>query len=112
MEEKKGWLPVKASVIVRTIVLFLALINQILSATGHAIIPIDALVPQAWQEDDATVETVITTLITIVTALIAWWKNNSFTYAARVGDRSMEQQRYFDREEKEREKRRAQDREK
>ena len=62
--------------IARTLILFLALINQLLSASGHAVIPIE----------DATIETLVSTALTIVTALIAWWKNNSFTYAARLGD--------------------------
>ena len=65
--------------IARTIILALALINQLLSATGHAVLPIE----------DASVETLVTTAATIVTALVAWWKNNSFTQAARAGDELM-----------------------
>lgn len=81
---------ITAGTIARTIILALALVNQLLSATGHAIIPI---------EDD-TVETLVSTAITIITALIAWWKNNSFTHAALVGDIAMRRQRYNDREDK------------
>ncbi len=69
--------------IARTLILFLALINQLLSASGHAVIPIE----------DATIETLVSTALTIVTALIAWWKNNSFTYAARLGDFHMRKAR-------------------
>lgn len=68
-----------ASTIARTIVLALALINQILSASGHSIIPIE----------DATVETLVTTAFTVVAALVSWWKNNSFTKAAIKGDEAM-----------------------
>ena len=63
---------ITAGTIARTLILFLALINQLLSASGHAVIPIE----------DATIETLVSTTITIITALVAWWKNNSFTQSA------------------------------
>ena len=72
---------VKADTIARTICLALALINQLLSVTGHAVLPIE----------DAQVEVLVSTLITIATALVAWWKNNSFTKAAIMGDNLMHQ---------------------
>ena len=62
-------------------ILILALINQILTTTGHSIIPID----------DETVTQVISLLATIITSLIAWWKNNSFTQAALAGDIAKEE---------------------
>ena len=61
--------------IIRTICLALALINQILTATGHSIIPID----------DETIQALVSTIVTIVTALVAWWKNNDFTEEAAIG---------------------------
>jgi len=67
---------ISTGTIVRTVCLVLALVNQVLSATGHSVIPIE----------NEQVETVITTLITVVTSLIAWWKNNSFTLQAREAD--------------------------
>ena len=67
--------------IVRTIILALALFNQVMSATGHAVLPIS----------DETVETTVSVVVTIVTAIVAWWKNNSFTMAARAADRVMEE---------------------
>ena len=67
--------------IARTICLALALINQILTATGHSIIPID----------DETVQTLVSTAVTVITALISWWKNNSFTQAAIEADIFMKQ---------------------
>lgn len=74
---------ISAGTIARTVILALALINQILGLSGHSLIPIkddmiNALVTNGW---------------TIVAALVAWWKNNSFTKAALVGDASMRQQR-------------------
>lgn len=67
---------ITAGTIARTIVLALALINQILTATGHSVISIS----------DDTVNTLITTGFTVVAAVIAWWKNNSFTKNAITGD--------------------------
>lgn len=74
---------ITAGTLARTIILALALINQILSATGHPILPIE----------DAQVETLVSTAWTIIAALIAWWKNNSFTSAAKAGDEIMKQEK-------------------
>ena len=71
---------VKTDTIVRTIILALALINQLLSATGHAVLPIQ----------DEQVETIVTTLATVGAALWAWWKNNSFTPEAIAADNHLE----------------------
>lgn len=67
---------VKTETIVRTVILALALVNQILSATGHAVLPIQ----------DEQAETLITTGATILASLWAWWKNNSFTPEAIAAD--------------------------
>lgn len=67
---------IKIDTIVRTICLALALVNQLLSNAGHAVLPIA----------DEQVETLVTTVITIGVALWNWWKNNSFTQAALEGD--------------------------
>ena len=65
-----------AGTIARTVCLALALTNQILSATGHPVLPIQ----------DAQVETLVTTGLTVATSLAAWWKNNSFTPKAIQAD--------------------------
>ena len=70
---------VESGTIVRTALLGLALTNQILSATGNPIIPIE----------DAQLETLITTGLTVGASLAAWWKNNSFTQAAIESDKRM-----------------------
>lgn len=72
-------LTVKTGTIVRTICLFLALINQLLSNAGHAVLPIE----------DAQVEIIVTTCITVGVALWNWWKNNSFTKPAIAADNYM-----------------------
>lgn len=67
---------VTAGTIVRTIVLALALVNQCFSMAGHSPLPIQ----------DEQVEVIVTNTWTVVAALLAWWKNNSFTQAALEGD--------------------------
>ena len=74
---------ISAGTITRTAVLLLALTNQILSACGKPILPIES----------ATVEQLVTAGITTVAALIAWWKNNSFTQAAIAADEVYEQKK-------------------
>lgn len=70
----------KTDTIIRTIVLALALINQILTSTGHGVIPIT----------DGQVTELVTLVITIGASLWAWWKNNSFTKNAQEADKYLE----------------------
>ena len=74
---------VSAGTVARTAVLLLALTNQILSACGKPILPIES----------ATVEQLVTAGITTVAALVAWWQNNSFTQAAIAADEVYEQKK-------------------
>ena len=67
---------VKAETIIRTVVLIIALINQILIATGNNVLPIS---------DDQIAE-LLSTIFTIGASLWAWWKNNSFTKKAIAAD--------------------------
>ena len=71
---------ISAGTIARTACLLLALTNQILSACGKPVLPIES----------TTVEQLVTAGITTVAALIAWWKNNSFTTAAILADKYLE----------------------
>ena len=71
---------ISAGTIARTACLLLALTNQILSACGKPVLPIES----------ATVEQLVTAGITTVTALVAWWQNNSFTAAAIQADKYLE----------------------
>lgn len=68
---------ISAGTIARTIVLVLALINQVLTATGHAVLPID----------DEQINTLVSTAWTVIAALVAYWKNNSVTPAAIEADK-------------------------
>lgn len=70
---------ITAGTIARTIILVVALINQLLTASGHAILPFT----------DEMITDAVTVIFTIVTSLIAFWYNNSFTKAARAGDAVM-----------------------
>lgn len=70
-----------AGTIARTIILVLALVNQILTAMGHSVINIS----------DESINTLISTGFTIVTAIVAWWKNNSFTQSALKADEVMKE---------------------
>ena len=71
---------ISASTLARTAALALALTNQVLSALGKLVLPIES----------ATVEQLVTAGITTVTALVAWWKNNSFTPAALEADKTFD----------------------
>lgn len=73
-------LKISAGTVARTACLLLALTNQVLSACGKPVLPIES----------QTVEQLVTAGITTVTALIAWWKNNSFTQAALEADKTYE----------------------
>ena len=70
---------ISAATIARTACLLLALTNQVLSAMGKPVLPIES----------STVEQLVTAGITTVTALVAWWSNNSFTQAAIQADSVM-----------------------
>ncbi len=67
---------VKADTIARTIVLFLALINQFLAVFGKEALP--------FANDE--VYQLVSLIATFATSAVAWWKNNSFTKAAIKAD--------------------------
>lgn len=72
---------IPAATIARTVVLALALVNQLLSACGKPILPIES----------AQLEQIVTTGITTVAALVSWWENNSFTPEAIHADELLDQ---------------------
>ena len=65
--------------VIRTVLLALALVNQILTASGKNPLP--------FAESD--VYELMTLAATIAASAWAWWKNNSFTKAAREADAYM-----------------------
>lgn len=74
---------ITSGTIARTAILVLALVNQILTATGHNIINIS----------DESINTLISTGFTIISAVLAWWKNNSFTQSALKADEVMREEK-------------------
>lgn len=75
--------PIKKETIIRTIVLVIAIINNILTLLGKN--------PFPYTADE--IENAVAIIFTVVATLWAWWKNNSFTLPARLGDQEMERQR-------------------
>ena len=73
----------KKSTIARTVVLVLALINQVLVMFGINPLPFS----------DEGIYEAVTALLTVGASVWAWWKNNSFTLPARLGDEEMMRQR-------------------
>lgn len=69
---------VSAGTWIRLVLLTLALVNSALGVFG-----INPLT------ENSTAAQVISTLASVLTALAAYWKNNSFTYEAVVADRLM-----------------------
>ena len=65
-----------AGTITRIIVLVLALTNQVLSVMGKSPIPIA----------DDEVEMLVSSVFTVIAALVAAWKNNSVTREAQRAD--------------------------
>ena len=70
---------ISPATVARTVALGLALANQLLSATGNPVLPIES----------EQLEQLVTAGLTIAAAIPAWWKNNSFTPEAIEGDRVM-----------------------
>lgn len=69
-------LTVTKSTIIRTVVLVIALINQVLTSLGYPILPFT----------DEQVTELISLVFTIGASAWAWWKNNSFTKHAIKAD--------------------------
>lgn len=73
MTEKKT---VKTETVVRTIVLILAIVNQLLQTSGKNPLP--------FADDE--IYKGLTICATVGATIWAWWKNNSFTSAAIKAD--------------------------
>lgn len=67
---------ISAETIIRTIILFVTLVNSVLTVIGKNPLP--------FSEDE--IYTALTAVTTIAATLWAWWKNNSFTQAAITAD--------------------------
>lgn len=67
---------IKLETIIRTVVVAVALINQILAICGKETLPL-------YESD---IVQIITLVATVASSLWAWWKNNSFTHEAIKAD--------------------------
>lgn len=74
---------VSAGTIARMIITALLLMNMILSALGYQ--PIDIA--------DETIYNVVSGIALIISSVISFWKNNSFTKAARKADKIMKEEK-------------------
>lgn len=70
---------VTKATIARTAVLFVALVNQVLLMCGFEALPFE----------DEQVGEAVSMALTAAAAIVCWWKNNSFTKAAIMGDKLM-----------------------
>lgn len=75
--------PIEKGTIIRTILMVVALVNTILTLTGKNPLPYSS----------EEIEAAVTVILQVVATLWAWWKNNSFTMAARIGDETMKHQK-------------------
>ena len=71
---------VKIDTVIRTIILIIALVNQVLTALGKNPLP--------WSNEE--IYSGLSAVATVAAAAWAWWKNNSFTNAAVAADEYME----------------------
>lgn len=72
---------ISAETIARTIVLFIAILNQILAILGKNRLEIA----------ESDIYQIVTLIFTIGSAVWAWWKNNSFTQNALKADEFMKE---------------------
>ena len=70
---------ISPATLARTAALALALTNQVLSAVGKPMLPIES----------AQLEQLISSGLTVAAALASWWNNNSFTPEAIETDAFM-----------------------
>ena len=86
---------VSIATLARTAALAFALANQVSSAAGKPLLPIESSEVEQFVTTGLTIATSVAAWwknnagITTVAALVAWWKNNSFTAAAIEGDKRM-----------------------
>lgn len=67
---------IETGTIIRTALLVLTLINTALAIAGKSPLPIE----------DTQLESAISYVLSTAAALVAWWKNNSFTQTAVEAD--------------------------
>ena len=70
---------IEKGTIIRTVLLVLALVNQVLTLFGVSPLPFE----------NELISELLSLVFTAVTAGVAWWKNNSFTQSAIAADEYM-----------------------
>lgn len=75
--------------VIRTIILALALINNVLTMLGKNPIPYS----------ETAIYEIVSTIFTVAASIWAWWKNNSFTKSAIKADEMMKELKKEDKEE-------------
>lgn len=73
VEEETKVPSISTGTITRTVLLFLSLVNLVLGAFGMSPLPIDS----------EQLNTLISSVFTIIMAIITWWKDNDITERAR-----------------------------
>lgn len=73
----------KKDTIIRTIVLFFALTNCFLTLNGHSVLPFE----------ESEVAEYAGIIFAAASAVVAWWKNNSFSPEAIEADKYLEELR-------------------
>ncbi|MFE5471179.1 phage holin [Bacillus safensis] len=74
--------------VIRTVLLFIALINQTLVMFGQTVLPISE---EQVQTAGETLYVAGSTIFTMVTAGIAWFKNNYVTYKGQLQKDALKQ---------------------
>lgn len=74
---------VSSGTIARTVCLILALLNQVLVIFKKDVLPFS----------DDSVYSAVSMIFTAAAAIAAWWKNNSFTRPALIGDAVMNEEK-------------------
>lgn len=74
--------------VIRTVLLFIALINQTLVMFGQTVLPISE---EQVQTAGEALYVAGSTILTMVTAVIAWFKNNYVTYKGQLQKDALKQ---------------------
>ncbi|MGE6855062.1 phage holin [Bacillus sp. FSL K6-2841] len=74
--------------VIRTVLLFIALINQTLVMFGQTVLPISE---EQVQTTGEALYVAGSTIFTMVTAIIAWFKNNYVTYKGQLQKDTLKQ---------------------
>lgn len=75
--------PIKKETIIRTILAAVVIINTTLTLLGKNPLPYSS----------EEIEAMVAAVSDVVVTLWVWWKNNSFTMAARIADETLEHQK-------------------